>query len=152
MSLKKINSFRVQIVPRPRKVTVVRPLPHLLVSMQPPIGSLNHLCCLNKRPCLVEELKEESVELLLCLHIGVSPVQLGKKKCLYSRPHCLLCVCFTRVWGLKDDVKMWLHLRHVIYSPVGPVIIEYEDWALKETSLFNKMIYEASEFGTVCGS
>ena len=45
---------------------------------------------------------------------------------------------------------MRFHLRHVVKRPVGSVIIKNEDRALKETRLFDEMIYEATEFGTVC--
>ena len=43
VSLKKILSFWPHIASRTSKVSVLWPLTHLLVSVQPPIGSLNHL-------------------------------------------------------------------------------------------------------------
>ena len=69
-------SLRGDILPGPRKVTILWPLAHLLVGVQPPTGSLNHLCGLDQCRSLLEELEEESVELLLRRHVGVSPVQL----------------------------------------------------------------------------
>ena len=71
-------SLRGDILPGPRKVTILWPLAHLLVGVQPPTGSLHHLCGLDQCRSLLEELEEESVELLLRRHVGVSPVQLGE--------------------------------------------------------------------------
>ena len=120
--------------------------------MQPPIGSFYHLRWVDQRPCLLKEPEEESVELLLGCQVSVPSVQLGQKKRLYPRPHSLLGVCLARVWGLEDDVEMGSHLCHVVKRPMGSVVIQYEDWALKQTGLFNQMINEPTEFGTVCGS
>ena len=110
---KRILSLGGKIVPRSRKVTVLGPLPHLLVRQEPPVRGSHHLPWGDKWPRALEELEEESVELLLRGHVFVSPVQLGEKQCLHPRPNRLLGVCFTRVWGLKHDLEVRLHLRHV---------------------------------------
>ena len=120
--------------------------------MQPPIGSFHHLRWVDQRPCLLKEPEEESVELLLGCQVSVPSVQLGQKKRLDPRPHSLLGVCLARVWGLEDDVEMGSHLCHVVKRPMGSVVIQYEDWALKQTGLFDQVVDEPPELGTVCGS